>query len=141
MTLTLTRTKTGSSGTFGLLSLSNGINLFTGELPWKNNLPNVSCIPAGTYHAALAYMPHFQRNMYLLESIPSRNSVFIHPGNWCGDVSLGLKSDVLGCICLGESLGILAGQDAVVNSGEAVENFMEFLNGAEFDLTIVDAIV
>ena len=57
--LTLTRGYTNSAddmpiGTTGVLQ-GVDLELHTLELPWRNNEPNISCIPAGVY--ALLYHP------------------------------------------------------------------------------------
>ena len=57
MNATLTRTKTGDSGTFGNLRLDDGSLFVTGELPWRDNAPQKSCIPAGTYTCAIYQSP------------------------------------------------------------------------------------
>jgi hypothetical protein len=126
------------SGTFGTALLekdTSSYNFYSGELPWRDNIPDLSCIPAGTYQAALAWMEVFGRQMYLLQNVPNRNSVFIHPGNWCGDIEKGLNSDVKGCILLGMSLGNIDDQKALLESVEAIDNFLALTGGQ--DLAVI----
>ena len=141
MKLTITRppdwqTHPASTGTPGTAQLDNGLFFDSLELPWKNNQPDVSCIPAGVYQAALAWMPHFGKDMYLLQDVPGRNSVFIHPGNWAGDVSQGLRSDVEGCILLGLSTGEIEGQEGVCESVTAIDRFMAACGGQPITVVI-----
>ena len=126
----LQRQRTGDSGTFGVLFLYDGTVLHTGELPWHDNAPDVSCIPPGIYQGALSYSPHFNKNLYHLEDVPGRSNVMIHPANWMGDASKGLKCQLEGCIALGLSVGDLEGQDALISSQVAIARFSaEAANG------------
>jgi hypothetical protein len=43
------------------------IGLFSGELPWRDNAPSISCVPAGTYRAIFTNSPRFGRALYLLD--------------------------------------------------------------------------
>lgn len=134
-TYLLLRETTTYQGTFGILTI-NG-NLFdTGELPWRNNAVGISHIPVGTYQCDWIFSPHFNRNLYHIQNVPNRSDCLIHMGNWCGDVSKGLKSDVEGCIILGLDEGNLEGQWAVLESGLALAKFNTILNGASFMLSI-----
>jgi len=69
-----------SEGTNGTLAC-NGITICaTIELPWKNNSARISCIPEGRYSLIKRYSPTF-RNHYLLENVPDRQYILIHPAN------------------------------------------------------------
>lgn len=143
--LTLTRNTTGDSGTFGTLTLDDGTVLQTGELPWRDNLGDLSCIPAGTYLCAQIYSPHFNRMLYHVTGVPHRENIEIHPANWMGDrtktfqlggAQVRYKSDLLGCIGLGTTKGVLADQDALIGARPAVDKFHASLNNEPFMLTI-----
>jgi hypothetical protein len=136
--ITLVREKTGDSGTFGSVTLEDGTVFQTGELPWRDNDQNLSCILAGTYKCIVALSPHFGRNLYHVLNVPKRAGVLIHPANWMGDTTKNLKSDLLGCITLGLSTGKLSGQDAILSSKVAVQKFMDTLASQPFMLTIVE---
>lgn len=57
------------------------LDLFTLELPWQDNKPNISCIPEGRYKVTLAYSHRFQRVMPRILNVPSRDGILIHPLN------------------------------------------------------------
>jgi hypothetical protein len=59
--------------------------------------------------------------------VPGREGILIHQGNFCGDVRIGFKSNVLGCVLVGDRLGILSGQQAVLNSTATLRRFMELI--------------
>lgn len=137
-TALLIREETGAQGTFGRI-FCDGLTLFTGELPWRQNAPNVSCIPAGRYRCAFTYSPAFKRMMFIVRAVPRRSGIRIHPANLMGDRALGYRSQLYGCLALGERLGSLDGQKAVLLSATAVRRFEAAMNQQPFDLEIVDA--
>jgi hypothetical protein len=133
----LRRLESSDQGTFGRLEV-NGIVFFTGELPWKDNHSNISCIPAGTYECRQTFSNRFRRNLYLVEHVAGRLGVRIHPANFVGDLSKLLLCQLNGCIALGEKLGIMEGQKAVLVSRPAVEKFETLLGKEPFILEIRD---
>lgn len=133
----LTRSKTGDTGTFGMLEIA-GHTFHTGELPDRGNAEEISSIPAGTYICKWQWSPKFKKNVYHLQDVPGRTVIEIHPANWMGDAGLGLKCQLNGCIALGKSRGQLSGQDAVIASQAAIEEFEKLLGGQDFELTITD---
>lgn len=98
MILTIVRTQ-GPDYTEGTLSVDGAFYCFSLELPWKDNAPQISCIPPGTYPVAVAESPHFTEKfgqpIYLASvlNVPGRSGVEIHGGN--------TPSDSLGCILCG----------------------------------------
>ena len=62
------------------------------ELPARNNLPRVSCIPVGSYNVIKFDSPSFG-NVFLLEGVPDRSMIEIHAGNY--------NKDTKGCILPG----------------------------------------
>ena len=56
------------------------------ELPWLNNAPQVSCIPAGDYEAVLDYSPAFKYNLFELKGVPNRAEVKIHIANFAREL-------------------------------------------------------
>lgn len=134
---TLTRFQTGDHGTFGRLS-AGSLAVFSGELPDRGNAPNVSCIPAGAYTCVFTFSPAFRRLMYAVVPVPGRTGIRIHPANLMGDRALGLRSHLYGCIALGERLGWMDGQRAILVSRPAVAALEAEMNGQPFDLEIIN---
>lgn len=130
-TLVLKRLETSNQGTFGVLEISTDNNVFfmyTLELPWVNNLPNISCIPTGKYRGMWEISPRFKRFMYGLKNVPGRAGVRIHSAN--------LASQLNGCIALGLKLGQIEGKKAILLSSTAVRQFEKLMNKQEFELEI-----
>ena len=130
-TLELQRLEESDEGTFGYLYLPSGKWYHTIELPWRDNQPRISRIPAGSYNATLQYSPSFGRKLYRLDDSQTapRSVILIHVANWAGDKAKGLRSDVLGCIGVGMKRGKLNGQEAVLSSGKALELIHAELRG------------
>lgn len=128
----------GDQGTFGVI-ITPGLRLFTGELPWRDNRPGVSCIPA-TWRGLVTWTwsPRFKRFTYELQGVPQRLGIRKHGANYCGDVSLGYRSHLNGCIALGEKLGWMDGQKCVLLSTAACMRFEQHLNRESFELVIHD---
>jgi hypothetical protein len=141
-TAEIVREPSTCDGTFGLFTLTGAkadvspLVLHSLELPWKDNARNVSCIPVGEYDCAHMYSPRFLRRLYRVLEVPGRDGILFHSGNVAGDKSIGLRSEVEGCILLGLSVGALHGQRAVLSSAEAVRRLEGALGGREFRLRI-----
>lgn len=131
----VTRGPSTAEGTFGRLE-APGLRLFTGELPWIGNKPNISSIPTGTYKCVWAWSVHFRREMYLLEKVPGRSGVRIHAANFVGSKEAGYRSQLAGCIALGEKLGTMSGQRALLLSAPAVRKFEMLLAKKPFILEV-----
>ena len=134
-TVTITRTETSAEGTFGHLVTDSGLCLRTGELPWRDNEPGKSCIPVGTYQVVWAQSPT-KGWCYHVIRVPGRLDIEIHPGNFCGDRVLGYRCDVEGCILLGQSVGPMNGQKAILLSRQAFRLFETDLQEEPFELTV-----
>lgn len=126
----------GNDGTFGTLSVA-GLRWFTGELPWRDNAPSISCIPKGTYTCKWTYSPRLKRETYELMGIAGRSGIRIHSANFVGDHQLGLHSQVNGCIALGEKIGVMDGQKALLVSKPAIRKFEQVMGGKTFILEIL----
>ena len=137
MKAVLERLESSDQGTFGRITVGS-TTLFTGELPEKGNASNASCIPAGKYKCVWTYSNAFKRRMYLVDSVPSRAGIRIHSANFMGDRSCGLKCQLYGCIALGEKLGVMDGQKAVLLSACAVRKLEAAMGRQPFELEIVD---
>jgi len=79
------------NGTNGILYDEQGDLLcFTIELPWRDNRVRESCIPEGTYQLTKRYSQKFGHHI-LLNDIPDRSLILIHPAN-------NAATELLGCI-------------------------------------------
>lgn len=135
--LTLKRYEYGDQGTFGKIFIEKTSLAFSGELPWRENAPDVSCIPANTYLCKWVYSPHFKRFLYGVGNVAGRDNIRIHAGNFMGNSPPFLKQ-LHGCIALGEKLGVMNGQKAVLLSAPAIRNFESLLKKEPFLLEILD---
>ena len=134
----LFRTKRSSHGTEGILSIGS-FSCFSLELPWKENRPNVSCIPQGKYDVQIRMSPKFGK-VYHVTEVPGRSHILIHAGNLAGDTEQNLKTHVQGCILLGKYRGILRNQRAVLCSRPTVRSFINYLESTSFKLEIHEAL-
>ena len=149
----LSRTVSSDQGTFSHF-YSGDRHWHTGELPWLDNLPNISCIQPGT-HLCTYREDGSNGPCYELQDVPGRTVIQIHIGNFVGDESKGFKSDVRGCIVPGIARGKLrpkvkqadgaikwlGRQEAVISSGKAIEEILEYFGKESFVLNIEDKII
>ena len=137
--LTLYRLISDNNGTHGVLFKNNQKICYMADPPWKNNKPNVSCIPPGTYN--VTYLARSAsgkyRDVYLLHDVPNRLAILIHAGNLTGDIGLGLKTHSHGCLLPGLRLGKLANQRAVLASRAALNKLHKATNRKPFLLEVI----
>ena len=114
--------------TLSRLSLPNGFQCFTLELPDKGNKPDISCIPAGTYKAFKRQSPK-NGLVYELRNVPGRLFIQGHAGNY--------TSDIQGCILHGDSIKFLNSDSVpdVANSRKTLDTLLAMLP-QEFEVTI-----
>ncbi|CCH49594.1 DUF5675 family protein [Pseudodesulfovibrio piezophilus] len=112
----LMRVEQGDEGTFGVLRLEGRAYCVTLEPPDRDNMANMSCIPAGHYMCRLVESPRFGRTFEVM-NVPGRSHILLHPGNVVGDTR--------GCVLLGREFGRLRGDRAVLNSGKTFAGFLE----------------
>jgi hypothetical protein len=74
-----------------------------------------------------------------LLGVHGRAGILIHSSNLMGDVSLGYRAQLLGCISLGERLGVMERQRCLLLSRPAVREFEDFMGRKSFTLEIRDA--
>lgn len=117
--------------------VADGFQARTIELPWKNNLPSISCIPAGEYLAVYRYSQKFKHH-YWIQEVPGRGWILTHNGIWAGDVAKGLKTHSHGCIIIGKYHGQYQGQDCVLVSRVTLRALITFMNKDPFRLKIYD---
>lgn len=125
-----------------LKGLRNPI-MFSIEKAWRNNKPNISCIPAGTYQLIQTKSPKYG-NRYHLEA-PTlgvfakaqagalRTHCLIHPANY--------EEELKGCIAFGLETRASTKRARVVSSTLATATFEEMLDKSSTQclLTIVRA--
>lgn len=118
------------NGTFGRL-ITSGFECVTLERPWLDNRSSVSSIPAGKYKCLWTWSPRFKKRVYLVDGVPGRSGIRIHPAN--------LSSQLNGCIALGEKFGLIGGVPAILTSAPAVRQFEMLMAGKLFTLEIKNA--
>lgn len=145
---TITRIFTSDEITHGILELECGFKCVTAELPWrdvdKDGISDLdrSRIPQGSYIAKKRWSMRFLAWLYEVKGVRGRNNILLHRGNYAGDVTKGFKSDVLGCILLGERVaymtpkGYTKPQLAVINSTATLAAFMAATKGEDLQLLI-----
>lgn len=86
------------------------------ELPWKDNEPQVSCIPEGKYELEKRHSEKFGWHL-LLRDVPERELILIHPAN-------DAKKELQGCIA---PVVILKAEGKGLRSRIAVEQVKELV--------------
>lgn len=117
-------------GVFGVLIIDNWPVCVTLELPWKDNLPEVSCIPAGKYVARRVNSPR-HGNTFEVCNVPKRSHILFHGANTI--------ADLLGCIGLAEFYHRFEGKHGIANpsKGAAMIEFLQLTKDVnEFELVI-----
>ena len=96
-------------GTNGQIFYQGRLVTYSIELPWKNNLAQVSCIPEGRYELmkreTLRFGSHFQ-----LMNVEGRKAILIHPANHA-------MQELKGCVA---PVLMLAGEGEGSHSREAL---------------------
>ncbi len=103
------------------------------ELPWRQNEPGRSCVPAGRYRLAYEYSPAFGRKLWELKDVPGRAEAKLHPANF--------PEELLGCLAPGEGLVVSQGRWGLsATSRAALARIHALLAGlTETYVTIEDA--
>ncbi|GKT23852.1 hypothetical protein ADUPG1_004563, partial [Aduncisulcus paluster] len=107
----LIRKDQDSESTIGRLYVEGVEVCYTLEEPWRNNEPDVSCIPEGIYPLELEYSPSKGCKLWTIKNVPGRKYVRIHIGNTVDDTE--------GCPLTGTKPGTLEGKKAVLGSTPA----------------------
>ena len=140
MNITITRKQSTSSGTPGNLTAVNPAgDIFTCatlELPWQDNTPGISCIINDSYSASIWHSDHLDCDVLRLQDKHGRQNCLIHCGNFAGDVSQGMETQVHGCTLVGSRYGALANDDgsaqmAILNSRATLAQLIEFVGAGE----------
>lgn len=119
-------------GMFGIFILNDFPLCVTLELPWKDNHPQESCIPAGEYICKRVNSPH-HGDTFEVTNVPNRTHILFHGANTI--------VDLLGCIGLAEFFHQFDGKAGVANPyrGAAMIEFHQATLGVnEFELEILE---
>jgi hypothetical protein len=126
--LTIERRDFLPDATLGLFLLDGHLTgWWSLELPWKQNQPNISCIPAGIYYAG-KHMSLSMGRVFWIKDVPGREYIYIH--------KLNTIDDSLGCVGPGLKLGELNGLPAVLDSKPAFDEMWACLDD-QFSLEII----
>lgn len=79
MILQLIRTY-DAKGTNGILTKDGDVICYTIELPWRDNITRISCIPEGTYEIRKRYSKKFKAH-FEITGVPNRHLILIHAAN------------------------------------------------------------
>lgn len=126
--ITLLRYHQSDRETLGMLKIGDFIPpLYTLELPWVNNLRNISCIPVGEYHVSTLETQKY-KDVYHIKDVPNRNYILFHPGNFI--------TQTKGCILIG--LGTMTSPNSTVirNSVHGIQKLRKYLSDRDFTLII-----
>lgn len=138
----LERYETDDLGTFGVMTTDSGLQLYSGELPWRDNLPQISCVSPRVFTVTWGQSPKHGW-CYHLEDIAERENCEIHAANWMGDALKGYACQLEGCVALGRAVMAVAfpdrpgyGQKGLSSSRDALTAFEADLAHKAFELTI-----
>lgn len=125
------RVHSGSTGTFGVVLDGYDGEPFcvSLELPWADNLPNISCIKPGIYEATRHHSPRFGETFLVQGNLGGRTHILFHCGNSIADSR--------GCILLGENY---SPQSRVSQSRSAFNEFMDRTRGVDFFILQIERI-
>ncbi len=123
----LIRQASTPDGTLGIWFNQDGTELCkTIELPWLDNHPQTSCIPAMLVRFEPFISPK-HGHVWVATNVPGRSEIEVHNAN--------LAKQLLGCIGVGNSFGTLDGLPAVLNSVDTLNRLRAKLP-ASFTLNI-----
>lgn len=118
------------AATIGVLNVEAWTDkpIFTLENP-KRATSKDDRIPAGAYQC-VPYSGTKYKNVYHIKDVPGRSAILIHWGN--------TEKDTEGCILLGNRVGEINGQPAVLDSKNCFKRFRELIGDNEFTLVVED---
>lgn len=122
-------------GTFGVLYVDDVPLCYTVERPWRQNKPNVSCVPEGDYKLTPRMSGVMKRTTrdrfdwgFEVGPVLNRTYIMIHPAN--------MMSDLEGCVGVGKHLGVVHSKWAVTKSQAAYSELVEKLSRETHDIEI-----
>lgn len=108
--------------TEGEILLPDGTHIFTLELPWRDNEPDISCIPEGEYIVDRDFTGKHQ--YYRLREVNGRTDIEIHPANKVSE----LNGCIAPCMHLKNGIGM--------QSTNAVMKLLSLFGNKSFHLRI-----
>lgn len=124
------RLESSQDGTFGMLRIDKQLFCATLEPRENDNQQNISCIPAQPYQVHPVESPRFG-GTFEVQDVPGRSHILFHAGNFAESTE--------GCILIGEHVGKLKDQRAIVNSGATFKRFLAEIGRKPFRLIIYEA--
>ena len=118
----LKRIAADDDATYGVLIHKNIPFAVTLELPWNDNLPNISCIPLGWYNCKRINSPT-HGNCFEITNVRGRTHILFHKGN--------IPEHTEGCVLLGEAFDPVRGKNGIIYSGHAYDQFMALLKNED----------
>lgn len=103
----------------------------TCEEAWRDNKPNISCIPEGEYTCIKWQSPKFGWT-YQVTGVPGRSLILFHKGN--------TTEDTEGCVLVAESFERFGKAVGVAQSAKGFEEFLRRLGDvSKFRLLVTEA--
>ena len=130
----LIRLDEGIEQTLGHLTLYDGLEkvfeCVTLELPYEENLTNISCVNKGVYEVTHRYSEKY-KNHLILNDVPNRRYILIHYGNY--------NTDTEGCILVGSRFAQINADSLldITASRRTLSELLAATNGKGFKLTII----
>jgi hypothetical protein len=114
----------------GMLFIS-GEFFYTLELPWLNNVRNISCIPPDEYLCEFIEESNNKKfhDCYAVRNVPARAGVLIHNGN--------LVTHTHGCVLIGKARSKFLRQPSIEKSKSALSDLVYLMNKDSFILKII----
>jgi hypothetical protein len=117
-------------GTFGVMRINKEVFCVTLEPPDKENVQDISSIPAQQYLCKRIISPKYSE-CFEIQNVPGRSHVLFHAGN--------VIEHTKGCVILAEHYGKLYENRAILNSGNTFKKFMKLLAVHDvFHLTVIE---
>lgn len=117
--LEIIRLEETEQGTIGILKIDKEVFCYTLEPADKLNKLNESSIPAQQYICEKTFSSKFGQTFEIM-NVPQRAHILFHAGN--------VQGDTLGCILLGQTVGKLKSNRAILNSGDTFKKFLNLMS-------------
>jgi hypothetical protein len=122
--ITLVRKRSTLLGVTGEIWYKESFICHTLELPWNNNVRNLSCIPCDEYDIYPFWDGERESNRILIEPVWGRDDILIHTGN-----SL---QDTTGCILAGSAIDYRHDEIWLSQSRIAMSKLLDYIQ--QFDV-------